>query len=467
MLDPAEVDQRKTSEVNAREKYNQNFGQLNMTDPKVYLSLFEIFWYSQLPCFDVRNITSDKKDATSTVKRCYWNGERMNCSDIFKTQPTDRGMCCTFNMEAAEKVYKESKYTEALTKMREQDQNLSFTEERNTTLKGLKPRAGMKKGLKVILDLHRDLVSSGTVSDDFRGFVASVNAPNEFPMTTENAILIRPGQTNTVGITAVKVQADDDIRNYEPEKRDCYFEDEYPLKIHKRYSRRNCYLECSLDYSARMTERTENFTKCIPWFYPVNDEIEMKMCDPWEAKAFQEFMGTVPEEECKKCLPDCQGNIYDAKVTSTSFEKCDHTNLGANTFCDLEAGDMNPSIWSQEARDEFQDKMKEVPKYLPNITNMRFHVPNPNKRKNVAFPPDHLQYDAFEKDIAFATFYFESREAIQFNRNSANTWYGFISQVGGNAGLGIGFSLISAVELIYWLTVRFLQNYYAQGEAKK
>ena len=111
--------------------------------------------------------------------------------------------------------------------------------------------------------------------------------------------------------------------------------------------------------------------------------------------------------------------------------------------------------------------MGKVPQYLPKVTNMRFHVPNPNNRKNVAFPPEHLKYDAFEKDIAIVTFYFESREAIQFNRNAANTWYGFISQVGGNAGFGVGFSLISAVELIYWFTIRFLQNYYAKGEAKK
>ena len=30
----------------------------------------------------------------------------MNCSAIFKTNPTDRGMCCTFNALAAEEIYR-------------------------------------------------------------------------------------------------------------------------------------------------------------------------------------------------------------------------------------------------------------------------------------------------------------------------------------------------------------------------
>ena len=31
----------------------------------------------------------------------------MNCTAIFKTNPTDRGMCCTFNALAAEEIYRQ------------------------------------------------------------------------------------------------------------------------------------------------------------------------------------------------------------------------------------------------------------------------------------------------------------------------------------------------------------------------
>ena len=42
-----------------------------------------------------------------------------------------------------------------------------------------------------------------------------------------------------------------------------------------------------------------------------------------------------------------------------------------------------------------------------------------------------------------------------------------MSQVGGNAGFGVGFSFISAMEIMYWLTIRLVQNYYAVGGKKE
>ena len=74
-----------------------------------------MLWYSQLPCFDVANITSTERDEMSVVKQCLWKGARVSCSQVFRTRPTDRGMCCTFNMEAAEQVFRASKYKSSVT----------------------------------------------------------------------------------------------------------------------------------------------------------------------------------------------------------------------------------------------------------------------------------------------------------------------------------------------------------------
>ena len=76
-------------------------------------------------------------------------------------------------------------------------------------------------------------------------------------------------------------------------------------------------------------------------------------------------------------------------------------------------------------------------------------------------------YDAFEKDIAMVKFYFEKSRVFQFQTKASNNWFDFLSQVGGNAGLGIGFSIISAMEIIYWITIRLIQNYLAGGTRKK
>ena len=91
-----------------------------------------MLWHSVNPCFDIQNWTSSYRDQKSTIKRCKWKvscdwlraghvitilvsdwlkGVDVNCSLIFKTNPTDRGMCCTFNALAAEKIYRDSQVT--------------------------------------------------------------------------------------------------------------------------------------------------------------------------------------------------------------------------------------------------------------------------------------------------------------------------------------------------------------------
>lgn len=62
-------------------------------------------------------------------------------------------------------------------------------------------------------------------------------------------ILLKPGQHNYVAMTALSVEADDDIKQISPERRNCYFPDENPLEMHKVYSQANCILECSIKYA--------------------------------------------------------------------------------------------------------------------------------------------------------------------------------------------------------------------------
>ncbi len=73
-------------------------------------SLFATLWYSSMPCYDVRGITSlSKSTLTSMLIYCEWKGVSIPCSEIFVSVPTDQGICCAFNMNAAEELYIESR----------------------------------------------------------------------------------------------------------------------------------------------------------------------------------------------------------------------------------------------------------------------------------------------------------------------------------------------------------------------
>ena len=64
------------------------------------------------------------------LKRCQWKGLSLPCSAIFTMFPTDRGMCCTFNMDKAEALFKKNAFRDNLVKLQTRDKNLSFEAER-------------------------------------------------------------------------------------------------------------------------------------------------------------------------------------------------------------------------------------------------------------------------------------------------------------------------------------------------
>ena len=237
-----------------RQAYKDNFKKMDLK--KSYKSLFEILWYTQLPCFDVTNVTSNSAGQYGMIKKCTWKGRNVPCSKIFVTFPTDRGMCCTFNMKAADEIFMKSKYREMVEFMEERDKNMSFDHSQQLyeewkTLGEPVPEAGRTKGLQLILDAHSDVVSGGTVSEDFDGFFAIIDGTDKYPNTQMRSVLIRPGYNNIVSMDAVKISAAKDVEaSIEKEKRNCFFPTEKKLTYFKYYSQSNCKTECLLDFAA-------------------------------------------------------------------------------------------------------------------------------------------------------------------------------------------------------------------------
>ena len=124
MLDPSKANERKEKVGAAKNKFNDDFGQLDIS--KSYEKLFELLWYARLPCFDVKDVTSQQRDEMSVIKRCYWRGQMVDCSSIFVTRTTDRGMCCSFNQVDADRIYKNTKYRQTLQARQGIDKQLSF-----------------------------------------------------------------------------------------------------------------------------------------------------------------------------------------------------------------------------------------------------------------------------------------------------------------------------------------------------
>ena len=121
-------------------------------------------------------------------------------------------------------------------------------------------------GLTLVLDGHSDQISGGTVSGDIDGFYALIDSSNHYPLMNQRSVLIKPGHTNLIGISATRITASHNLKKIPIDKRNCLFPDEHKLKLFKNYSKPSCDFECSLDYAMSKVSSTissKNYISCF------------------------------------------------------------------------------------------------------------------------------------------------------------------------------------------------------------
>lgn len=257
-------------------------------------------------------------------------------------------------------------------------------------------------------------------------------------------------------IVADATLGDDQSQNYvEPKSRECLFQHEHQLEIHRNYSRANCIFECLLIYAFKETNEA-----CIPWYFPPVSN-QTKPCDPWSTKQFLDVMSRPPDNQCDHCLPDCETIIYQTTSTATKFRRCDEKNFGMSLLCSPFMEEVSkPPIWAQHVKEDYTNDLGVLPFYVNDgmlETNKRRYS---DQREAIFASLTNSQpyYDAYDQDFAVAHFFFDSPTAFQFEKSARLTLLDYISQIGGLLGLFIGFSLISGIEILYWLTFRLLRN---------
>ena len=316
----------------------------------VFKASFSTLWRAKLPCFDTVDMSAETEGERGILKRCTWKGKIVPCSAIFTTFPTDRGMCCSFNMKAADEIFVDSQYSRMVKNLQQVDQNTSF--ENNTLpdwyIQRNEPNTqpGKNMGLQLILDAHSDVLESFSVSRDFEGFTGLITDPGSFPLTDMRGFEVRTGHNNMVAVSAVQIEADDDLRDLDPNTRGCLFPDETNrIVFHKSYNQANCFLECNLIFAQGKLKEELNLTSgCTPWFYPFVDD-GFKMCDPWQTVRITEIMeNDVPSDACNYCLPDCIRTIYSHSISAQPFRRCDERNFQLTDMCNMNYPDVSVDL---------------------------------------------------------------------------------------------------------------------------
>lgn len=385
------------------------------------------------------------------LRYCEWKGVAIPCSKIFTKFPTDEGICCSFNIKAAEEIFYGKTFNSALQHLQHRDIDLLMDKADlpSDYITRNEPQIlpGKEKGLTIILDAHTDALSPGTVESDYNIFQLLVSEQSSFPYFHQKSFAVGPGQSNVVTLSATKFSADDSMKAIPINARQCRFPDENDiLYLHKVYSYTNCMFECSLTYAKMKTHENINST-CLPWYFPTIDDYPI-VCDPWESFEFLNYMQNHDkEEDCDHCLDDCTKTTYDVSLTYQSFRQCDSLNFGLSRMCTI---DNENHMWPRKFYFEG----------LEYIGSDRTVNAKDTRYKSNSLMRDFVPYSMYENDIAIVEIYFDKPTAIEIISFSRMTWVDYFANVGGILGLVLGMGFVSVIEILLLCIQMFLDHFH-------
>jgi hypothetical protein len=443
LFDPVFQEEQFNTEMLLTNQYVDSIQRLDKEQS--YEAIISVLWNTGMPCSDL-NFSSNSKDK-SVLRYCEWKGKQVPCAAIFSTFPTDQGMCCTFNMKAADKFFSGKTYSGLIQRL----QNKERYSVSNVNLEKENTEPGRNKGLFVVLDSHSDIMTASSIEKDTQGFIGLITQGGHFPQINVGAFDIKPGHKNIVALSATVINSGVELQTMNSSSRNCIFEWENSfLKIFKSYTKQNCIFECNLFYAQQYLEN--EFEPCIPWFFP-SSEMSPNVCDPWQASRMNEIMSNVPIKGCKDCLPDCDSTIFKTRISAAPIQNCELHSINSNSLCNTNGNKkLNSEHLSDFVSSVYNKRYSTDPYFYKKNFPSSYRKTGSSLPMGDVFESTNKPYYAFGKDIASVEIFFDSAYATKIQRSSKMSWIDYFSSVGGIFGLVLGVGIISLFEII-WLLI--------------
>ena len=216
------------------------------------------------------------------IAKCFLKGEEFlssenDCSK-FAVSATDRGICVSTNARSSDEIYKESNFTRAF-----KAAFRSRTHEDSSLLRYL------------VLD-------SNQLGEKRANFFLSFSENKENFDVRGDEIEILSGFFTSVKITPKVLESSPNMKDSDPNDRECLFSHERELELLTGYSHSGCLFECGL-------KEAEKACGCVPWNYPGSNS--MMMCDLFGNRCFEDALsGFDSTLNCGHCKKDCEKVIY-------------------------------------------------------------------------------------------------------------------------------------------------------------
>lgn len=351
---------------------------------------------------------------------CMWTNHNHTCDTLFTPVLTEEGVCYTFNMLDRDDIFTNEVYHNKEFLHHNFDRHGWTLEDGyakdagKDTFPNRAMSSGQSAGMSMLLrafDYDLDYICKGPV----QGFKILLHHPGEVPRVSTQYFRAPLNQEVIVNVKPDMMTTSDSLRDYDPHRRKCYFSTERELRFYQNYTQQNCEVEC-------LTNFTYNYCGCVAYHMP-HDE-STPICA--SGKQF--------------CMHEARSELL-AKQVTTGLEKQnagDSATPQANIECDC----------------------------LPACTSLTYNAEMSQADFNwpavfQAFRSNVSEFPGVQ--ITRLTIFFKEMQFITSTRNELYGLTDFLANCGGLLGLFIGFSFLSAVETLYFLTFRLWCNMRRHG----
>ncbi|CAH1984991.1 unnamed protein product [Acanthoscelides obtectus] len=365
--------------------------------------------------------TIDEFKCTFPFFYCAYMRKVVDCSELFIPVITDEGICYTFNMLDRTEIYRDRvvQHSDFLSmgNTSANEWNLDDGYGPDIGLDAYPRRAllaGADNSLTIFLLSNRSDLDY-TCKGALQGFRVTLHTPMRIPRPSQQYFRVPLNQEVLAAIRPDMILTSTSVKMYNPKKRECYFPQEKTLKYFKIYTSMNCKLECLTNY-------TLYYCGCVNYFMPRDNDTYL--CGIGAAECMKEAAETLQIRDLHREIDKPRVN----KTKGGDFED------GYFPDCDC----------------------------MPICTDLTYHAEITQsdwpwqefiKARTVN---DTMAED--EVNLSRLTLYFKSSRFITSQRHELYGPTDFLANFGGLLGLFTGFSILSLMEAIYFLTVRICCN---------
>ncbi|KOB76548.1 Gonad-specific amiloride-sensitive sodium channel 1 [Operophtera brumata] len=333
---------------------------------------------------------------------CYWRKSPANCTKMFKKVYTAEGLCFNMNGLAAEEMFRETVQMDYKYSERDELMNgWSLEEDYSSTDKISFPERGSENSARpdLVVTLQNRAEDSDALCNVVNsGYKIYIQHPADFPQSSLYYYAALDRQVSSLAISFNVLSTSDTLENYAPETRQCYFPADRQLYYFKIYTAKNCRAECLSNYTFKECG-------CVGYYMPHDNSSQI--CAENKLWCMEDAHDNMVNEELRlelaknatgcRCLPACNSVEYDAEILKTEFHF-----------------------------KRFMRSIKEI-----------YHIDFDNT----------TNYSKIEM-------YFKKPHFVSMRRSELFGLTDFLANIGGLLGVFLGFSFLSFIEILYFITLR-------------